>query len=60
MTTSTGWQDDAACRAADADLFFPVGSIGPALRQVDAAKRICRACSVRASCLAWALDHGIT
>jgi hypothetical protein len=44
MTVRTNWRDDAACRDADADLFFPVGTIGPALPQIDEAKRICRAC----------------
>jgi WhiB family redox-sensing transcriptional regulator len=33
--------------------------MGPALRQIDEAKRICRACAARAACLAWAIDHGI-
>ena len=60
MTVRTDWRDDAACRDADADLFFPVGTMGPALRQIDEAKRICRACPARAACLAWAIDHGIT
>jgi WhiB family redox-sensing transcriptional regulator len=53
------WRDEAACRDADADLFFPVGTMGPALRQIDEAKRICRACAARVACLAWAIDHGI-
>src|SRR5260370_41622500 len=60
MTMRTDWLDDAACRDADADLFFPVGTIGPALHQMDEAKRICRSCPVQAACLAWAMDHGIT
>ena len=47
MTIRTNWRDDAACRHADADLFFPIGTMGPTLRQVDEAKRICRACPVR-------------
>jgi WhiB family transcriptional regulator, redox-sensing transcriptional regulator len=55
----TDWRDAAACLHADPDLFFPVGTAGPALRQVDEAKRICRACPVRTPCLAWALDQGI-
>ena len=33
---------------------------GPALRQIDKAKRICQACPAKAACLAWAIDHGIT
>jgi WhiB family redox-sensing transcriptional regulator len=58
MTVRVNWEEVAACRDADPDLFFPVGTAGPALRQVEAAKRICRACPVQALCLAWALDHG--
>lgn len=54
------WRDDAACLHGDPDLFFPVGTAGPALRQVAEAKRICRACPVRMPCLAWALDQGIS
>jgi len=60
MTIRTDWRDDAACRDADADLFFPVGTIGPALRQIDEAKRICRACPAHAARLAWPIDHRIT
>jgi WhiB family redox-sensing transcriptional regulator len=51
------WRGHAACLHADPDLFFPISTAGPALRQVDEAKRICRACLVRAPCLAWALDQ---
>jgi WhiB family transcriptional regulator, redox-sensing transcriptional regulator len=53
------WRDDAACRNADPDLFFPIGGAGPALHQIEGAKRVCRACPVRAPCLAWALDNGV-
>jgi WhiB family transcriptional regulator, redox-sensing transcriptional regulator len=60
MTASANWRGEAACLDADTDLFFPVGPVGPALRQVDEAKRICRTCPVQARCLAWALDHGVT
>lgn len=54
------WTAWAACRTADKDpeLFFPVGSTGPALLQVAKAKRICARCPVRVSCLAWALSTG--
>jgi WhiB family transcriptional regulator, redox-sensing transcriptional regulator len=53
------WRDDAACRDADPDLFFPIGKAGPALSQIDQAKRICRTCPVRRPCLAWALENGV-
>jgi WhiB family redox-sensing transcriptional regulator len=59
MTVGVSWREAAACRDADPDLFFPVGTAGPALRQVEEAKRICRACPAQAPCLAWALDHGV-
>jgi WhiB family transcriptional regulator, redox-sensing transcriptional regulator len=58
-TDRKDWRDDAACLHADPDLFFPIGLAGPALRQVDEAKRICRACPVRTPCLKWALGQGI-
>jgi WhiB family transcriptional regulator, redox-sensing transcriptional regulator len=60
MTAPANWRDEAACRDADTDLFFPIGPSGPALRQLEEAKRMCRTCPVRARCLAWALDHGVT
>jgi WhiB family transcriptional regulator, redox-sensing transcriptional regulator len=53
------WRDGAACRNADPDLFFPIGKAGPALSQIDQAKRICRTCPVRRPCLAWALENGV-
>jgi WhiB family transcriptional regulator, redox-sensing transcriptional regulator len=59
MTARTDWRDDAACRDADPELFFPIGSAGPALRQIDEAKRICRACPAQTRCLAWALDQEV-
>ena len=54
MTVHSSWRDDAACRDADWDLFFPVGTTGPALRHIDEAKRFCRACPAQTQCLAWA------
>jgi WhiB family transcriptional regulator, redox-sensing transcriptional regulator len=59
MTVQASWREDAACRGADPDLFFPVGTTGPALRQVQEAKRICRACPAQIPCLAWALDNAV-
>jgi WhiB family transcriptional regulator, redox-sensing transcriptional regulator len=49
-----------SCPDIEADLFFPVGTIGPAQRQVEVAKSICRACPAWAACLAWAMDGVIT
>ncbi|WP_374198573.1 WhiB family transcriptional regulator [Streptomyces scabiei] len=40
----------------DPELFFPIGSTGPALEQIEAAKQVCNGCPVRAECLEFALD----
>lgn len=56
--TGTDWRDRAACRDADPDLFFPIGTSGPSLHQIDEAKRICRTCPVCGPCLRWAVDSG--
>ena len=49
------WRDQAACRDTDPDLFFPVGTTGPALDQIAAAKAVCRSCDAQAACLEFAL-----
>ena len=54
------WREDVACRDADPDLFFPIGTTGATLRQMEEAKRICRDCPVQVQCLAWALGNGVT
>jgi len=52
------WRDEAVCRDEDPELFFPVGTAGPALRQVEQAQAVCRGCSVSAECLGWATATG--
>jgi WhiB family redox-sensing transcriptional regulator len=53
------WRNQAACREIeDPDLFFPIGTTGPALDQIEQAKVVCRTCSVRERCLEWALSTG--
>ncbi|MFC9161478.1 WhiB family transcriptional regulator [Streptomyces fungicidicus] len=52
------WRGRAACRTEDPDLFFPIGTSGPALMQTERAKAVCRRCPVREQCLEWALDTG--
>jgi len=39
------WRHVAACRDEDPELFFPIGTSGPALLQVEQAKAVCRRCS---------------
>jgi WhiB family transcriptional regulator, redox-sensing transcriptional regulator len=51
------WRDQARCLDEDPDLFFPIGSTGPAVVQVDRAKQVCRACPVIEDCLTWALSN---
>lgn len=57
------WRDQSACRDTDPDLFFPVGTTGPAIEQIDNAKAVCDQCDVRQPCLEFALtsnqDSGI-
>jgi WhiB family transcriptional regulator, redox-sensing transcriptional regulator len=57
------WRTHAACRDTDPDLFFPVGTTGPAIEQIDAAKAVCRECEVNGQCLEFALatnqDSGV-
>jgi WhiB family redox-sensing transcriptional regulator len=52
------WRDRAVCRNKDPELFFPVGTTGPALDQLAEAKSVCRRCPVTDECLTWALDTG--
>ncbi len=52
----TDWRETARCKEMDPDLFFPVGTTGPALLQIEAAKAVCRQCNVRENCLGYALD----
>jgi WhiB family redox-sensing transcriptional regulator len=56
--TSMDWRHEASCRDVDPELFFPIGSTGPALSQIEAARAICGSCSVQAPCLEWALATG--
>ena len=52
------WRHNAACRDEDPELFFPVGTSGPAILQVAQAKAVCHRCPVASDCLTWALQSG--
>ncbi|MEU0909538.1 WhiB family transcriptional regulator [Streptomyces althioticus] len=52
------WRHGAACRTEDPELFFPIGTSGPALLQTEQAKAVCRGCPVQEQCLEWALATG--
>ncbi len=60
---SDEWRRNAACRDTDPDLFFPVGTTGPAIEQIENAKAVCRQCDAQSLCLEFALatnqDSGI-
>lgn len=49
------WRKDAACRDSDPDLFFPVGTTGLAVEQIENAKAVCAECDVQVDCLDFAL-----
>jgi WhiB family redox-sensing transcriptional regulator len=53
----------AACRDTDPSLFFPVGTTGPAVSQIEAAKAVCSQCLAQRECLDFAIstnqDSGI-
>lgn len=53
----SSWQQRAACRGADTQLFYhPENERGPSRRRREQlAKHICRACPVLTDCLSWAL-----
>ena len=38
------WRNRAACLDEDPELFFPIGNTGPAIRQIEEAKTVCRRC----------------
>ena len=54
----TDWRNYAACRDVDPDLFFPLGTVGASVAQIEQAKQICRTCPVSRPCLHWALENG--
>ncbi|MGW5990974.1 WhiB family transcriptional regulator [Streptomyces anulatus] len=63
LPVNTNWRMAAVCREEDPDLFFPIGTTGPAVVQAEEAKAVCRRCPVMERCLQWALesgqDHGV-
>jgi len=50
------WIEQGRCIGEDPELFFPVGTSGPAVAQAERAIAVCFRCSVRADCLEWALE----
>ena len=52
----TWWIEQSRCVDEDPELFFPIGTTGPAIEQTARAIEVCRTCPVRTECLEWALD----
>ncbi len=63
FTLNDDWRLTASCRDTDPDLFFPVGTTGPAIEQIDNARAVCHDCPSKKPCLEFALstnqDSGI-
>lgn len=49
------WRAHASCKDTDPDLFFPVGTTGLAIEQIEQAKTVCMGCSAQIPCLEFAL-----
>ncbi len=49
------WRKLAACKDTEPDLFFPVGTTGLAIDQIEAAKQVCYKCEVIEPCLDFAI-----
>lgn len=56
VLTVTGWRELSACRDTDPEMFFPIGTTGDAIAQIEKAVAICTSCSVREECLQYALE----
>jgi len=54
----TDWRHRLACLDEDPELFFPVGTSGPAAAQLVRAKAVCSRCPVTTACLNWSLATG--
>jgi WhiB family redox-sensing transcriptional regulator len=50
------WIERSRCIGEDPELFFPIGSTGPAVEQTARAIAVCQDCPVRLECLEWALE----
>jgi WhiB family redox-sensing transcriptional regulator len=53
---AAAWRSRAICRDSNPELFFPIGTTGIALGQIDAAKSVCDACPVLSDCREFAME----
>ncbi|WP_141585524.1 WhiB family transcriptional regulator [Actinomadura sp. WMMA1423] len=56
--TTLHWEEEAACRSLDPDLFFPVADETVYAAQIAVVRRVCAACPAASLCLEWALTTG--
>jgi WhiB family redox-sensing transcriptional regulator len=56
ISIDTTWRTHAKCRFENLDMFFPAGTTGAAVEEMEAAKAICKGCQVRDRCLRFALE----
>lgn len=57
LETDPSWRIKAACRDLDPNLFFPVGTTGPAIEETANAKSTCAQCISKVACLEYALEN---
>ena len=61
--SDTSWRATASCCDTDPELFFPIGTTGQAIEQIDQAIAVCMGCPAQIQCLEFALrtnqDTGI-
>lgn len=50
------WRHRSACLDENPELFFPIGTAPPAVRQIRWAKDVCHRCEVVQTCLNWAIE----
>jgi WhiB family redox-sensing transcriptional regulator len=53
------WRNQANCLQYDPELWWPIGTSGPAVQQMETAISICLSCPVRLECLRFAVDNHI-
>lgn len=55
ITANEAWRDDANCRVADPDLFFPINETSTYANQITKAREKCLPCLAKFACLSYAL-----
>lgn len=56
---NVSWQEEAACKGADINLFFPAERGSKSYYQYEEIEKYCASCPVQEECLQFALDNFI-